>query len=122
MPLSEKSTAILKLLARGYGYDQVLLANENWTLHDIFAAAAEALELADGSRESKFPAHRTIAKLREVHPQAYAPWSYGDDWQLRTLLASGGTIPEIAAKMGRSRAAISRRMESLGYMTGRGRS
>jgi phosphomethylpyrimidine synthase len=44
MALSEKSRAILQAIAKGHTYEEILVQDLEWTYHDIFQAAAEALE------------------------------------------------------------------------------
>ena len=53
MALSEKSRAILQAIAKGHTYEQILVQDLAWTYHDIFQAAAEALEVGLVTGEGK---------------------------------------------------------------------
>src|SRR5688500_8256327 len=58
--LSERTRAILGLIAEGRSYDQILQQHPELTYFDIFAAAREALELT--------PAVPSPPSLEEVQP------------------------------------------------------
>ena len=51
--LTEKSRAILEAIAQGHTYEQILAQHLAWTYHDIFLAAAEALDVAKADHGGK---------------------------------------------------------------------
>ena len=84
--LSPKSTAILKLIADGHSYEQVLATDPELTYLDIFNAAREALEVV-GQADSAYASR--LAAIQQEHPRAYMPWSDAEDLQLRRLVELG---------------------------------
>ena len=71
MALIEKSRAILQTIAKGHTYEQILVQDLAWTYHDIFQAAAEALETPQLTNEGKSHdveeiRHDPPPRLREV--------------------------------------------------------
>ena len=47
-----------------------------------------------------------VAKMREIHPNAYKPWSIIDDDMLKQYFYNGETIAEMANKLGRHEGSI----------------
>lgn len=109
--LSPRSVAILKLIAAGHSYEQVLATDPALTYLDIFAAAREALAVA-GQANSAYA--RRLAAMRERYPRAYTPWSCDEDQQLRELVAAGHSVDAISARLQRPPSAIRSRMQRLG--------
>ena len=68
MALSEKSRVILQAIAKGHTYEQILVQDLAWTYHDIFQAAAEALEAGLVTSEGK---SYSVEEIRHDHPRAY---------------------------------------------------
>ena len=62
MALSEKSRAILQAIAEGHTYEQILVQDLAWTYHDIFQAAAEALEAPQATMKSRATTLRKSVK------------------------------------------------------------
>jgi hypothetical protein len=62
--------------------------------------------------------HLTYAQLveaaRQVHGNAYLPWSPAEEEQLVARFCTGVTIPELSTEFGRSAGAIRGRLEQLG--------
>jgi len=110
MPISEKSRAILEAIAKGHTYEQILLQDLAWTYHDIFEAAAEALEAAAPTMLSKA---YSVEKIRSEHPHAYEKWDAAQDEQLRQLHRAGKTVAEIAELMQRQPGGIRSRLAKL---------
>ena len=98
MPLSEKSRAILEAIAKGRSYEQILVQELAWTYHDIFQAAAEALEAAPTTTGSKA---YSVEEIRSQHRCAYEKWDAQQEEQLRQLHRAGKTVTEIAQLMQR---------------------
>jgi hypothetical protein len=68
--LSEQATTILGLIAEGRSYDQILHHHPDLTYFDIFAAAREALELAEapGARTASSEPAASAPVLAEIAP------------------------------------------------------
>ncbi|HZL78620.1 MAG TPA: hypothetical protein VFC17_07180 [Candidatus Limnocylindrales bacterium] len=110
MALSEKSRAILQAIAKGHTYEQILVQDLAWTYHDIFQAAAEALENPQVTNEGK---SYDVEEIRRDHPRAYEKWSDEEDGQLSALCRSGKNLREIATTLHRQEGAIRSRMVKL---------
>ena len=110
MALIEKSRAILQTIAKGHTYEQILVQDLAWTYHDIFQAAAEALETPQLTNEGK---SHDVEEIRHDHPRAYEKWSAGEDGQLSELCRNGKSVREIATALHRQEGAIRSRMEKL---------
>jgi DNA-binding NarL/FixJ family response regulator len=110
MALSEKSRAILQAIAKGHTYEQILVQDLAWTYHDIFQAAAEALE---GQRTTDGGKSYDVEEIRHDHPRAYEKWSAEEDKQLSELFRSGKTVKEIAKALDRQEGAIRSRLVKL---------
>ena len=105
--LSSKSVAVLKLIAEGRTYEQVLALYPELTYLDIFNAAREALEVT-GEIPSAY--EERLAKIRKVYPRAYEKWTDEEDAKLTQLVRSGCSVDEIAAQLQRHQSAIRSRM------------
>jgi DNA-binding NarL/FixJ family response regulator len=110
MALSEKSRAILQAIAKGHTYEQILVQDLAWTYHDIFQAAAEALETPQVTSESK---SYDVEEIRHDHPRAYEKWSSEEDGQLSELCRMGNGVKEIAKTLHRQEGAIRSRLAKL---------
>ena len=110
MALSEKSRAILQAIAEGHSYEQILVQDLAWTYHDIFQAAAEALEAPQATNEVK---SYDVEEIRQEHPRAYEKWSAQEDEQLSGLCRNGKSVKEIAATLHRQEGAIRSRLVKL---------
>ena len=120
--LSEKSRAILEMIAKGHSYEQVLVQELAWTYQDIFDAASEALALAGSATTVK--ALRSpvstdgkayaVEAIRQAHPQAYEKWTAADDERLRQLSCEGKCMKELADAFQRQAGAIRSRLGKLG--------
>lgn len=107
--LSEKSTTILKAIADGRSYGQIVEGNPTLTYLDIFNAAKEALSLLSLAAR---PANTLEAK-RQTYPNAYTPWTKEDDERLKTLVAAGEKVTRIAEVFGRQPSAIQSRINKI---------
>lgn len=105
--LSSRSATVLKLMAEGRTYEQILALNPELTYLDIFNAAREALEVA-GEVPSAY--EERLAKIRKVHPRAYAKWTDEEDAKLAQFVQSGYSVDEIASQLQRQPGAIRSRM------------
>ncbi len=114
MALSEKSRAILQAIAKGHTYEQILVQELAWTYHDIFQAAAEALEVGQVVIEGK---SYSVEEIRHEHPRAYEKWSAEEDARLTELFRSGKNVQEIAAILHRQPGAIRSRLVKLNLVS-----
>jgi len=113
MVLGEKSRAILEAIAKGSSYEQILTRDLAWSYHDIFQAAAEALQI---NRSSKAEETYSIEQIRQEHARAYQKWDAAQDEQLRQLLRCGKTSTDIALIMQRQPGAIRSRLVKMGLI------
>lgn len=110
--LSQKSAAVLRLIADGRSYAQIVDSNADITYLDIFAAAEEAL----GMLESPPEYDERIAKVKQSHPRAYERWTEEEDRELTGMYREGGTVAEMADHLGRQPSAIRSRLKRLNLM------
>jgi DNA-binding NarL/FixJ family response regulator len=114
--LTDKSRAILEAIAEGHTYEQILAQDAAWTYHDIFRAAAEALDAARAGPDGKRYDER-MEEIRQAHPRAYEKWTAEDDDRLRELFRSGTPLKEIARELQRQPSAIRSRLTRLNLAT-----
>jgi DNA-binding NarL/FixJ family response regulator len=105
--LGPRSVAVLKLIAEGHTYEQILSLHPDLTYLNIFDAAREALEVTGAVRSAH---EERIAEIRKAHPRAYEPWTDEEDATLAQLVRSGQSIEEIATKLQRQPSAVRGRM------------
>ena len=121
--LSPKSLQVLKLIAEGHSYAQIVDSHPNLNYHDIFFAAEEAVWIDE--RIAKSTAGAELATIRptgnsamerakEKHPRAYAPWLEWEDDELRAMHSAGKTTIQIAEHFQRQKSAIQSRLRKLG--------
>ncbi|MDX2176318.1 MAG: hypothetical protein SF028_07585 [Candidatus Sumerlaeia bacterium] len=110
--LSEKSQTILRLIADGLSYEQIVAHRAGIRYPDIFAAAKEALELL-----ADRPGHAArLEQIKAQHPQAYAPWTKDADEELALLHSESRSVGEMAEHFGRQPSAIRSRLRKLGLV------
>lgn len=119
---------VLRLLASGHLYEQILKEHPALTLADILGSIQVATDLLeqwvtpDGAIKIdttlKVIARNTqlvdVTKLRESHPRAYEKWETAEDNRLVALFKEGRKPDEIASLLGRQRGAIVARLKGLG--------
>ena len=54
-----------------------------------------------------------LNKIRQIHPNAYEPWTAGDDLNLEKLFCEGKSIKELSAIFGRQKGALTSRIKKL---------
>ena len=115
MELNAKSCTALEAIAEGHSYEQILAANPHLTYKDIFAAAAEALDLLDSPASKKSPLsyEERMAEIREEHPRAYEPWSKEEDADLKRYFDCSTPAKQIAQTLQRQPGAIRSRLRKL---------
>ena len=118
--LRSRSREILRLIARGHSYEQILAAIPGLTYRNIFRAAHEALTLLGPDADGPEPSgsirvqDERLRRIRAEHPRAYEPWTKDEDLRLGSMFAARKTVDEIAAVLQRQSGAISSRLTKLG--------
>jgi len=86
-------------------------------------AAADAKQFAHLEKQAKNRLHtppkkkttsnwqEKIAKMRELHPNAYMPWTKQDDAELKTEFHNGASVKNLAKKLGRHEGSIRARLK-----------
>jgi uncharacterized protein (DUF433 family) len=125
--LSPKSLQVLKLIAAGHSYSQIVDSSPGLNYHDIFFAAEEAVWIDE--KISAQPALSATAEppnrpteisamemAKRTYPNAYMPWSADDDAQLADMHGAGASKAEMAAHFQRQPSAIRSRLSKLGLI------
>jgi hypothetical protein len=107
--LSEKSVEVLRLIAEGHSYSQIVDGHFEISYRDIFDAAEEALRLNETSSEYE----ERMAAIKRKHPRAYERWTQDEDARLAAMHAEGKPVDELAARFQRQPSAIRSRLEKL---------
>ena len=118
-PLTAKSLHVLRLIASGLDYPQIIESHPELTYLDIFFAAEEALWQNEKRQktEDELPpspsAESAMEKARRKHARAYAPWSEKEDAELNALNTAGKSTAEIAGHLQRQPSAIRSRLAKM---------
>lgn len=84
-------------------------------LHKNFVKACGGREPDPATK--KEPVEKSkLEKLREKHPNAYRPWSKGDDDKLTQLFEEGAKVSTLVKTFGRQRGSIHARLIKLGLV------
>ena len=110
--LSANARTILKFIAEGYSYEQILSSSTEFTYLDIFKAASEALQVDDHNSSAY---HRRLSEIRRSHPRAYEKWNPEEDARLAELFGAGADLQEITLELQRQKGAIISRLRKLGF-------
>ena len=108
--LSAKAVAVLRLIADGQSYAQIVDGHPGLTYLDIFAAAEEALRLDE--TPSDYQAR--LAAIKARYPMAYQPWSAEDDEHLRAMHDAGEPISRMSEEFQRQPSAVRSRLRKFG--------
>src|ERR1700676_3153307 len=113
--LSPKSLQVLKLVAEGHRFAQIVDSNTELDFRDIFSAAEEAVWLDErlgelpqdsGRTETRPPQFRPKARAKKRPPRAHEPWSHQEDAELSDMYASCRDRNQIAQYFQRKPSAI----------------
>ncbi len=107
--LSPKSVIVLRLIAAGWSYGQIVDMHPEVNFLDIFAAAEEALRL----NEMHSGHDDRMADIKSQHPRAYEKWTPEEDALIRELVAQGVSSSAVAARLRRQPGAIASRIAKL---------
>lgn len=110
--LSEKSSAILSLIAEGCSYAQIVDGHQGFNYRDIFAAAEEALRLNESSSDYE----QRMAAIKARHPRAYEKWSAEEDAELKSMSERGVGHDQMATHFKRQPSAIRSRLDKFAAM------
>ena len=111
--LSETSITVLRLIADGKSYAQIVDGQMDISYKDIFTASEEALNLLDSVPNY----HERQATIKKQFPRAYELWETDEDDELANLHDMGKPVSEISAHFGRQPSAIRSRLAKLGFKT-----
>lgn len=117
--LTPKSLQVLKLIAAGHSYAQIVDSHPELNYHDIFFAAEEAVWLDEklgNASETRPSGISAMEKAKQKHPRAYAPWTEAEDAELKTMHAAGKSAAEMAEHFQRQPSAIRSRLGKLGLV------
>lgn len=124
-------TDILKMIAEGLTYEQIVKREPRLNYGDIMAAADLARQLLDQyvgadsiiriDGKIQLTARRgkwiNLGQLRKEFPRAYEPWTREETEKLRSFHEARIDVEEIASRLGRQEGAIISRLEKLGLVS-----
>jgi len=125
---------VLRAIAGGLSYDQILVRHPELTLDDIRATANFAADLigqfvivdgiiqVDHVIEFKVRGGTALnlTEMRRKHPRAFAKWTKNEEDQLVRLFQQGESIQKMAVIHQRRPGAIRARLERLGLIEQKG--
>jgi len=112
--LNAKSAAILRLIAEGCSYEQILGADPQLTYADVFEAARRALDLIEGMSSAYA---EKLARIRQSHPRAYEKWNEDEDRKLSELFRARQSVRAIAGQVQRQPSAVRSRLAKLNIVS-----
>jgi DNA-binding CsgD family transcriptional regulator len=107
--LSKRSATILRQIAAGHSYEQIVDSGRGITYVHIFAAAEQALRALGHWGEAPMRPPEPDPRA----PNAYAPWLPKDDRELLAAVRAGRSVRELAVQFGRRPSAIQSRLNKL---------
>lgn len=115
---SEKNDLYLKVseskkTESGFDYHRLIVFEED--IKDFSEAFQKAMMKFSEFKESKQNGDKSysVEKIREVHKNAYNPWTPDDDRKLEIFFCEGKKVKELAQFFGRNDGAISSRIKKL---------
>lgn len=114
--ISKKTLIVLKSLAAGQSYDQLL---SQFPDLDLSAAARETLSYIENNNLPDSPTDNPDApwsNLLDDYPRSNAPWNENDDKRLSGWFMKGVTIRDISTKLKRAPQSVRQRLEYLGLL------
>jgi hypothetical protein len=114
--ISKKTLTVLKSLAEGQSYDQLITQFPDL---DLSEAAREALSYIENNNLPDSPDKNTRAPwgdMLDEYPRSNAAWDDNDDKRLSGWFMKGVTIRDIATKLKRAPQSVRRRLEHLGLL------
>lgn len=111
--ISTKSEQILRLIADGKTYSEILRSGLGVSRQDIADAAAEVLQALGPRLEPR----TKLEAIRQTVPRVYAKWSEEEDRRLAAMFRRKMLVGEIAAKLQRSEMGIKARLVKLGLLS-----
>jgi hypothetical protein len=114
--LGEKSVAILRMIADGWSYAQIVDGHPELSYFDVFHAAQEALDLNDALNQPKSDYDERLARIKSRFPNAYERWTPEEEATLVSMHRDGNTLTAIADRLGRQPSALRSRLLRLGMI------
>ena len=125
-----KVTDVLRLIAKGFSYPQILQTLPDLVVADIQASAKLALTFLEQyvTAEGRISLDHVIqitasagrivnlSKVREQHPRAFMAWKTTEETRLIEEFRSGMPVEEIARHHQRKVTAIQKRLIKLGLI------
>lgn len=105
--LSEQARFILKCLAEGQTFGEILHHQPQFTAEDIAKAAEEAVRLDNFQRET------SSRKTGETNLRTYEVWTDAEDMTLHNMLSDNIAIQDIAKTLERHPMIVRRRIRQL---------
>lgn len=102
-----------KKTASGFEHHRLMIFDED--LKDFVETLKKSLTKFKELKEPKQTDGKTysVEKIREIHQQAYLPWTTEDDNKLELLFCEGKKVKELAEIFGRNVGAINSRIKKL---------
>lgn len=102
-----------KKTENGFEHHRLMIFDED--LNDFVDALELALTEFKELKVPKLKENKTysVDKIREIHKQAYFPWTAEDDNKLEMLFCANKTVKELALIFGRNEGAINSRIKKL---------
>lgn len=112
---SAQAITILRHIAVGSSYEEILQLHPEITYTDIFEAAREILSLfgVEDTRHTSHTRQQRIWRLRRVYPRAHMPWDEAEMSRLIEMFSNGKSAAQIAAALHRHPGSIRRRLGKL---------
>jgi DNA-binding CsgD family transcriptional regulator len=122
---------VLRMIARGHSYSQILEAYPALVMSDITRAVQACIDIlekrlpADGMVDADRSIGATadggqpisIEQLRRRYPRAYERWEQTEQDRLVALFEKGKPFNEIADSLGRNVGAVVSRLKRIGLIT-----
>mgnify|MGYP001279883854 CR=1 FL=1 len=102
-----------KKTENGFEHHRLMIFDED--LNDFVDALELALTEFKELKVPKLKENKTysVDKIREIHKQAYFPWTAEDDNKLEMLFCANKTVKELSHIFGRNEGAINSRIKKL---------
>jgi DNA-binding NarL/FixJ family response regulator len=120
--LSPNAAEILRLIADGFSYEDIVQYRPQYTYTDIRDAAAEALAIrceeagTESAPKQRPMTDERLKHIRRKYPRAYMPWDKSEERELVALFKGGAAVKDIADKLQRQHGAIESRLRKLGLI------
>ena len=111
-----RSREILRLVAKGHSYEQILAAIPGLTYRNIFRAAHEALRLLEVGEEESAPGE-TGGYPDEAPERAGQKWTAEEETELRRMYERHDSLSYTMRSLKRSELAVKARLVRMGLIS-----